>query len=261
MRRIWPLAWGVILIGIGLLFLADTMSSGRFDAGEAFARWWPLILLVLGGAILLEAVWPGRPEVRSLALDLAGAERATVRIDFGAGRLRIGRAGPGRLAEGTFEGGLRYRLEGPGQLRLDPGDDAWWSWRGRGLQWQLGLSGEVPLDLELHCGASEVELDLSDLRLASLALSTGAAGARVTLPRAAGTSSARIEAGMAGVRVRVPEGVAARIRSQVALGSTSVDTRRFPPAADGGWASPDYASATNRVEISLQGGLGSLTVE
>ena len=261
MGRIWTLAWGLILVAIGLVFLADTLSNGQVDAGALIGQWWPLILLLLGAAILIPALWPGRATVRTLALDLEGATRAAVRIDFGAGRLRIGRAAPGRLLEGTFEGGVRSRVDGPGQVRLDPGEDVWWSWRGRGLLWQFGLTGEVPLDLELHCGASQADLDLSELRPVSLFLSTGAAETRVTLPRAAGSSTVRLEAGMAGIRVRVPEGVAARIRSQVAMGSVSVATSRFPPAAEGGWASPDYATAANRVDISLQGGLGSLSVE
>lgn len=260
MGRIWTLVWGLILVGIGLVFLADTLSNGQVDAGAIIGRWWPLILLLIGAAILIPALWPGRPVVRTLALDLQGASRAVVRVDFGAGRLRIGRAAAGRLLEGTFEGGVRSRVEGPGRVRLDPGDDIWWSWRGRGLLWQCGLTGEVPLDLELHCGASQTELDLTELQLANLVLSTGAAEARVAMPRAAGSSTVRLEAGMAGIHVRVPDGVAARITSQVALGSVNVDTRRFPPAA-GGWVSSDYASAANRVDITLAGGLGSLTVE
>jgi len=43
------------------------------------------------------------------------------------------------------------------------------------------------------------------------------------------------------------------------LGLTSVDEQRFPRSLDG-WASPDYESAANRVDIDLQGGLGSITV-
>ena len=39
------------------------------------------------------------------------------------------------------------------------------------------------------------------------------------------------------------------------LGLTSVDEQRFPRSLDG-WASPDYESAANRVDIDLQGGAG-----
>ena len=69
----------------------------------------------------------------------------------------------------------------------------------------------------------------------------------------------RIEAGAAQVNVQVPEGVAARIRSQVGLGSTRVDEQRFPKTSDG-WASPGFETAEHRAEIRVQGGLGSFRV-
>jgi hypothetical protein len=44
----------------------------------------------------------------------------------------------------------------------------------------------------------------------------------------------------------------------MALGSTHVDGR-FPRTADG-WESPDWGSAANRVEIEIQGGVGTANV-
>jgi hypothetical protein len=43
------------------------------------------------------------------------------------------------------------------------------------------------------------------------------------------------------------------------LGSTNIDESRFPRSLDG-WVSPDYESAPNRVEIEIEGGLGSVRV-
>ena len=42
----------------------------------------------------------------------------------------------------------------------------------------------------------------------------------------------------------------------MAIGSTNVDQARFPASA-GGYESPDYATAANRVDIDVQGGVGS----
>jgi hypothetical protein len=52
--------------------------------------------------------------------------------------------------------------------------------------------------------------------------------------------------------------VAARVHSRMALGSTTVDPR-FPRTVDG-WESADWGSAANRVEIEIQGGVGSARV-
>jgi hypothetical protein len=53
--------------------------------------------------------------------------------------------------------------------------------------------------------------------------------------------------------------VAARVRSRMAIGSTTVDETRFPRTMDG-WSSPDFEGAANRVEIDVSGGLGSIRV-
>jgi hypothetical protein len=61
------------------------------------------------------------------------------------------------------------------------------------------------------------------------------------------------------VTLEVPEGVAARIRSKMGLGSTTVDERRFARSLDA-WVSPNYETAANRVDIDLEGGLGSIRI-
>ena len=111
----------------------------------------------------------------------------------------------------------------------------------------------------MNGGASRAVLDVRDLRVRSLELQTGASETRVLLPRAAGATTVRAQAGAASLTFEVPQGVAARIRSRMALGSAQIDQARFPPSS-GGYESPDYATAANRVEITIEGGLGSVRV-
>ena len=68
------------------------------------------------------------------------------------------------------------------------------------------------------------------------------------------------EAGVASLTLSVPVGVAARVRSRMALGTTLVDETRFPRSMDG-WASPDFDSNPNRVEIDVAGGLGRIRID
>ncbi len=79
------------------------------------------------------------------------------------------------------------------------------------------------------------------------------------MPRAAGATTIKAQAGAASLTIEIPTGVAARIRTRMALGSTQVDTARFPRGG-AGYESPDYSTAPNRVEIDVQGGVGSLRV-
>jgi len=68
-----------------------------------------------------------------------------------------------------------------------------------------------------------------------------------------------VEQTLALVQSLDPPGVAARIRTRMALGRTNVDESRFPRTADG-YASPDYEVNPNRVEIDVQGGVGSVAI-
>jgi hypothetical protein len=252
----WPIAW--IVVGIVLL-LATTGSLGP-DPGSLVATWWPWALIVLGVWFLIGALVPGGSQlVEQLALPLEGASEANVRIRFGGGTLTSRAAAAGNLVDGDYRGGVRHRLRGPGRVELDHDTSRGLPWLDRRTEWTVGLTTEVPLDLTLETGASRTVLDLGELRVRSLDLRSGASETRVILPRAAGLTTVRAETGAASLAFDVPAGVAARIRSRMALGSSQIDEARFPRSGDA-YESPDFASATNRVEIDVRGGVGSLRV-
>jgi hypothetical protein len=135
-----------------------------------------------------------------------------------------------------------------------------WHWgRGGPLDWSFGLNGEVPLSLDLQTGASDARLDLSDLRVSDLRLQTGASATRLTLPANAGQTRAEVHSGAASVSIRVPEGVAARIRIKSGMAGIAVDRGRFPRTGDT-YQSPDYETAPNRVDLYVETGVGSVDV-
>ena len=69
-------------------------------------------------------------------------------------------------------------------------------------------------------------------------------------------TSVRAQAGAASLTIEVPAGVAARIRTRMALGRAQIDQVRFAPTG-AGYESPDYATSSNRVDIDVGGGVGS----
>ncbi len=291
------LVTGIVLFLVGFLFFEGVVHLD----GDRFANLTnlsvPIVIMGIGAAILVGAVipgpwrrraWPSSPgagatawtaggtgtppvsaaapnaggTAQALALALEGAADAEVRIAFGAGTLLVGQAASGLLVDGTFEGGVNASPAGAGRVRLTTPHPASWSWNwGRApFDWRLGLTAEVPLRLEVETGASDNELDLSGLHVTDLRLRTGAAQSRVTLP-ATGVTRVSAEGGAAQMRFRVPAGVAARITSTMAIGTTDVDTSRFPRTRDGAaWASPDFDANPNRVEIAVRGGVGQVTI-
>jgi hypothetical protein len=283
------LAAGIVIFLVGFLFFEGVidLSDGRFEDLTAVVV--PLLLVGIGLVVLLGAFVPGpwrRPAVaprhagaaaapggeagwastapapgRQLAIPLEGAVDAEIMVTFGAGRLALGPAAPGTLVDGTYDGGVKVEQAGPGRVRLSPPAPAGLAWDHAPYSWGVGVTAEVPLRLRVESGAADAELDLQALRLAELRLRTGASETRVTLPAAAGHTRVEAEGGAAALRFRVPDGVAARIRSTMAIGSNEIDTGRFPrtPAGDA-WESRDFATAANRVEIEFRGGIGTLAV-
>ena len=252
----WPIAW----IVIGSLLLASTIGVLRTDLREIVATWWPWALIALGVWFLLGALLTGRGgRSDTLAIPLEGSGDAGIRIRFGAGRLTTGTAASGRLVDGRVEGGAGQRRVGPNRVELAQDMAFGLPWVDRSNDWRLGLTTEVPLDLRVDTGASRAVLDLDGLRLRSLNLHTGASDTRVRLPRNAGSTTVKAEAGAASLRFEVPAGVAARIRSRVALGSNQIDVSRFPRRGDV-YESADYSSAANTVDIDIRGGVGSVSV-
>lgn len=265
-RRIgaWTLAWALlvplILVAIGLLLFADLAGLLAIDAFDLLRRWWPLLLIVLGVVILIGAVLPRQRGVEErIELPSAGLSSGEVVLKFGAGVLDVTAGRAGTFVSADLEGGAIRRDLGPGRIELETDVSQVFPWFGDRTHWTVTLGPDLPIRLRLEGGASRSTLDLSGTQVTSLVVKTGASSTSIVLPREVEQCDVQIEAGAAQVRVEVPSGVAARIRSQMGLGSTSVDETRFPRSGNG-WASPDYDGAAHRAEIRVSGGVGSVSI-
>ncbi|HLO36506.1 MAG TPA: hypothetical protein VK194_10505, partial [Candidatus Deferrimicrobium sp.] len=257
---IWSYTWPVLWVVIGVVLLLSTTGRLGRDPVDLIGEFWPWALVVLGVWFLIGAVVPfGAAPIEQLAIPLGGVPDAAVRIRFGAGELEIGPAAAGNLVDGRFIGGVVRRDQGPGRVDLEQDTTYGLPWLDGRSTWTVGLSTEVPLDLRLETGAARARVDLSDIRVRGLELQTGASETRIRLPRAAGVTTVKAETGAAALIIEVPGDVAARIRSRMAIGSSQVDESRFPRTATG-FESPGFATAANRVDLDLQGGVGSVRV-
>ncbi len=260
-RWMVALTWPVALVVVGVIFLLSTTGALGTDLGD-LVRWWPVALIVLGGWYLVVAFMPrARAGTDRMTIPLDGATSASVRLQFGGGEVTVEAGPPDQLLVGEFaNGGAVQRLRGPGSVELSPDGPAVWPWFDRPLNWKIGVTTGVPLDLDIQSGAAKVRMDLTGVALRRLKIQTGASDTRVRLPRSAGSSTVKAEGGAASLSFEVPVGVAARIHSLMVIGSTSVDESRFPKTASGRWESPDYATAPNKVELEVSGGVGSVRV-
>ena len=257
--------WGAIIILLGIFMLINNFV--KIDIAKFF---WPLVLILLGVWILWGVFSSPRTfETEATTIPLEGAGRASIRIRHGAGRLRVsGGAGPDELLSGSFGGGMEQQVRRKGDtLDVDMSVKVSaahfpfpWMWGARNtLDWTVSLNDQVPLSLNLEGGASDTNLDLTDLRVTDLRVQTGASSTEVTLPANAGETKVNISSGAASVRLRVPEGVAARVKAGGGLADINVDQDRFPRVG-GVYQSEDYGTAENKVDIEIDTGVGSVSV-
>jgi len=264
------LFWGIVLLSVGSLLLLDNLGVFAFLNVSVWQLIWPSALIALG----IWIVWASSHaqavfETEELDIPLDGAEQARIVVEFGAGELSIrGNVEPGTLLAGTFDG-VKHSLSregGRAQIRLNS-PSIIQSPAFIGLpygpnfrrKWDFNLSDSLPINLTVKTGASDNKLDLSNLRVTKLRLESGASSTHVTLPARAGYTEMRGSSGAASVELRVPQGVAACIRTTGALSSVSVDKNRFP-YTEGAYQSADYALAENKVDIKIDIGVGSLNV-
>lgn len=138
---------------------------------------------------------------------LDAATSARVRIDFAVGEATIK---PLNTSDNLIEADLIYvgdvRLEASGEtekvvsLSQLPGASEWlrstlgWLGSGQRLRWDVALTPNIPLNLDLHSGAGRSNFDLTGLQVTGLNISSGAGEMIVLLP--AGSYNTRVSGGV-----------------------------------------------------------------
>ena len=250
--------WGVILIVLATLLLLQQQGLLK---GNIFEYFWPVFILAVGVMILLGAFSRGRKaDGKQVSIPLQGALSAYIKFEHGAGRLNIhSGASPTEIVSGVFGNGVDYKSDLVGnklEVRLKAQPEFWMP---EGMDWDVHLNRDIPLSMKVESGASGTVIDLSDLKVTEFRLGTGASSSEVTLPANTGMTVAKIESGVASVKVRVPAGLAARVRVKSGLAGINVDGR-FPKVGDGLYQSVDYDTAANRADIVIETGVGSVDI-
>jgi hypothetical protein len=261
------LFWGVLVILLGIMLLLNTLGILTINAWQVF---WPVLLILAGGWLLLGPFFYKRNnvETQNVSLPLGQASALYVKVKHGAGRLRMGSSpiGSQDAVSGTFVGGVEYdsRMNGSElKVKLNAPADLFWNippFGGfQGLSWDINLNRHIPLRLKIDSGASETNLDLTDLKITDLDIDTGASSTQLILPAAAGITRVKIHSGAASVQIKVPDGVAAHFEIQQGLAGINVDTSRFLNNGKA-YETAGYALAANRIEAVIETGVGAVEI-
>ena len=201
----------------------------------------------------------------------------TVRIDIhaGDGNLTIDRitGGEQMLASGTLQ---YFEKQGPptrslvssnGQaaltLRGGAAGQPWfrlpWAACNGATEWQVHINPEVSSDIKAHSDGGNLKLDLAGMTVTRIAADTGGGNVEVILPDSVADLNVIAKTGAGNVTVHIPHGVAARIHATSGLGKAIIDPQ-FSKTDQNTYQSPDFDSAFNRVEITIQSGAGNVSV-
>lgn len=284
------------MLGLGVVFLLSNLGYLDLNIWQLVLRLWPLLLVAIGIDLLIGrrswvaslvglvvilgllagALWlygvglesgqalPGE----TIQQELGNAARASVVLDMAAGSLQVGtQPEPDGLIAGSVatQTGQKvrssfsqagdeviYELHSSGNQVFNPVR------QGSGWDWDLDLTRQVPVDLQVDFGAGEATLDLADLQASGLQVNGGVGTASVTLP-ARGNYDATINGAIGSIVVIVPAELGVRLNTDAAL----VNVQAPPDYRKEGdvYLSPGYESAQNRVNLNTGLAIGSIQIE
>ena len=242
----------------------------------------------------------GTAEVKTAALAerLDGAASARVEIEFSVGRATLNAldAGSPNLFEAqlSYVGEYEYTVSGAAERVISlrqrgnfPRDIAATVVHARDLHWDIALAKNLPLQLKLTGGVGEANIDLGQLQVDDVQITTGVGKVALALPvqdqpmaldmrGGVGMTEVKIPAGAYGnfdikggvgeVCVEVSQDAAVRVEGKTGLGVINLPETFFQAAGSGkiatskAWQTADFADAERQISITFSGGVGQFNL-
>lgn len=300
--QLWPLL--LIFIGVNIIVRQAPRPLGSLLSALvgllAVAVFGYVLLFGENHPLLARLGVTGQGDYQTETIDFAAenVRSAAIEIHLGAlgGHLYALEDSP-NLIEGTvsYIGNLVFDTSVSGDratVRLAAREGGFWwfnpgNWGGDtsgGSRWEVGLSPNVPLDLELDTGSGAAVLDLAGLTLSNLSLDSGSGSIELNLPpgdyevrQDAGSGSTRmtlpgegrqtviVDGGSGSMVFFLPASMAARVEVDGGSGSFRPDDRFTLESGeqddDGIWVTPGYDNAGDRLDLILDIGSGSVRIE
>ncbi len=284
---------GLIIIFIGVVYLAQANGWAGIDVNLNWDRLWPLIIVFIGLSMLGGKGWmsgtigiiitiailaiaalliftPADNTNKSVTTDTiaiskeANATSAVVDIKAGAGNLTI-KEGASDLVNGTLESNVT-KISTSSTLNdniqsVTLKEDAY-SWSGIGHKTNdldLTLNESVPVKLSLDTGAMSMNLDLKKINAEEININTGASSMDLALGDIPALAKLNIDAGASSFNMSLPTGVGVKIK--IDAGLSSKDFPNFNKIDDNNYETADYASAQKKIEMDLDMGVSSINID
>lgn len=285
----------VILIGLGIVFLLNNLGILNWSVWDVIFRLWPVLIvaagldiligrrsawgallsLVLTCALIAGALWlygtgivATNSAAEEIGQSLDEATAAQIVIAPAVGSVRIeALAESNQLVSGVIrpirgervqrdftvrDGTAVFALQSEGNF-VGP----FFGGPSNEPNWDLGVSSDVPLELEISLGVGESDVDLTGLTIDDLNVSIGVGQMTVVLPDE-GSFWAEIDSAIGNTVIIIPAEMEVRIDVDTGLAARQLP--RNYRQHDGAYESPGYANAENRIELKVSQAIGNVTI-
>lgn len=209
--------WPLLPIGIGLDLLIERKP---FDT--------PFTLLALLMMTLLAFVLPNEAAFESQFVEpLDGAERLELQLELGDAPTTLRPLVGGDLfrADIVDPRDVRFRSAGGAQRRLTVAPGGGWRLGpmsgAPSPRWDLRVSSDVPVELEVEAGSGRVDLDLRGVELAALDFDGGSGVGRLLLPNTGSDYRVRVDLGSGSSEITTTAGAQLSIEAETGSGASS----------------------------------------
>jgi hypothetical protein len=295
--RLWPLI--LIIVGLELLIGRNTPAlSALIGIGGVVLL---VVLMLLGPSL----GWAGDVEVKTASFSepLDDATSARVSLNLGIADTTITALSDSNAlisADLSYIGEVEFVAEGETEkiislAQTDDGNEGpfnifgfGWAFQDKELDWNIGLSPEVPIDLSISGGVGAANFDLSELQITDLNVSSGVGEITLNLPATSEPLDVQVSSGVGRISLTIPEGPAdVNVDINGGVGETTIDVPDVQievnsgvggvnlPAnftrtsgdddnlvgENGTWESEGFADADQQITITFKGGVGSLNVQ
>lgn len=291
------IAPGLILIGIGILFLLRNMGIIHWWTIGSLLRFWPLILVVIGINIIFRnhpvvttITWvaffaivvgfaianPAQPpwnnmmrgnasEPTDISIPMeSNLDEAVLKLSTGAMKLKM-EAGDQELLlveDFPFEPEIKLNDVNNGRKKEISISTSSINIIGPNDEYReslIQLNKNVRWDIEAKLGAAASEMDLRELDFENISMEVGAGDFKLLLPQTESDSQITINAGASQVVLELPRDVNARIEANNVLSQTSIDGRHWNQQGDV-YYSKSYDGSKPVVDIDVTMGVGRVEV-
>jgi N-terminal domain of toast_rack, DUF2154 len=215
------------------------------------------LLLLTSCVAVREPTGPTQYDSRAIEPD--NSELVRVTLHMGAGNLKVG-TGTSKLAQAYFT----YNVPGwkpivtytPGDLTIRQPGESHPHFGNVKYEWDVRLSRQVPMNLEVHFGAGEAQLDLGPLDLRDVEVHMGVGQMRMDL-RGNPTHdyNVQIHGGVGEATVKLP--VKAGIYATATGGIGEIRVRGLRKMGDH-WENDAYDTSKVKVRVDVKGGIGRI---